>query len=228
MALADDYSTASLSFVPKKDSGSEDKPVIPEGNYLFYESFDNNKGTGGNDGLWSGSIASTQKLNNDNEGWTSANDKIYGANKCIKLGTTNYSGTATSPAFTVNGTATLTFKAGAWNTTNDGTTLTVSTSNGSLGQTSFNMTHGDWTNFSTTINANGNVKLTFTTSNQRFFLDEVRVTATATGIASTTADIAKTTVIGYFAFDGTRLQSPRKGVNIVKYADGSSKKIVMM
>lgn len=228
MALADDYSTASLSFVPKKDSGSENKPVIPEGNYLFYESFNKNKGTGGNDGLWSGSIASTQKLNNDNEGWTSANDKIYGANKCIKLGTTNYSGTATSPAFTVNGTATLTFKAGAWNTTNDGTILTVSTSNGSLGQTSFNMTHGDWTNFSTTINANGNVKLTFTTSNQRFFLDEVRVTATATGITSTTADIAKTTVIGYFALDGTRLQSPRKGVNIVKYADGSSKKIVMM
>lgn len=90
------------------------------------------------------------------------------------------------------------------------------------------MTRGDWTNFSTTINANGNVKLTFTTSNQRFFLDEVRVTATATGITSTTADIAKTTVIGYFALDGTRLQSPRKGVNIVKYADGSSKKIVMM
>ena len=141
------------------------------------------------------------------------------------MGTTKFDGTATSPAFTVNGTATLTFKAGAWDTTNDGTTLTVSTSNGSLGQTSFNMTRGDWTNFSTTINANGNVKLT---SAKRFFLDEVMVTATATGIASTTADIAKTTVIGYFALDGTRLQSPRKGVNIVKYADGSSKKIVMM
>lgn len=230
MALADDYSTASLSFVPKKDSGSENKPVIPEGNYLFYESFDKNEGTGGNDGLWSGSIASTQKLNNDNEGWTSANDKIYGANKCIKLGTTKYPGTATSPAFTVNGTATLTFKAGAWDTTKDGTstTLTVSTSNGSLGQTSFNMIRGDWTNFSTTINANGTVKLTFTTSAKRFFLDEVMVAATTTGIASTTADIAKTTVIGYFALDGTRLQNPRKGVNIVKYADGSSKKIVMM
>lgn len=90
------------------------------------------------------------------------------------------------------------------------------------------MTRGDWTNFSTNINANGNVKLTFTTSAKRFFLDEVMVTATATGIASTTADIAMTTVIGYFALDGTRLQSPRKGVNIVKYADGSSKKIVMM
>ena len=46
--------------------------------------------------------------------------------------------------------------------------------------------------------------------------------------SASAADTAKRTVVGYFGLDGTRLQTPRKGVNIVKYADGSSKKVVVM
>ena len=144
------------------------------------------------------------------------------------MGTAKLPGTITSPTFTVNGTATLSFKAGAWDSKGDGKTLTVTASNGSLSQGTFEMKRGEWTNYSTTITATGDVKLTFTTSAKRFFLDDVYVTNASTGIVSTTADISKRTVVGYFGLDGTRLQTPRKGINIVKYADGSSKKVVVM
>lgn len=227
MAVDEDNAVASLSFVPYKKDDTNDKPVVPDGDYLFKETFDGNNSEGGNDNKWN-NITSVADPVFDNEGWTSANDKIYGANECIRMGTSKLPGTITSPTFTVNGTATLSFKAGAWDSKGDGKTLTVTASNGSLSQGTFEMTRGAWTNFSTTITATGNVKLTFTTSAKRFFLDDVYVTNASTGIVSTTADTAKRTVVGYFGLDGTRLQTPRKGVNIVKYADGSSKKVVVM
>ena len=227
MAVDEDNAVASLSFVPYKKSDTDNKPVVPEGDYLLKETFDKNNSEGGNDNKWN-NITSVADPVFDNEGWTSANDKIYGANMCIRMGTAKLPGTITSPTFTVNGTATLSFKAGAWDSKGDGKTLTVTASNGSLSQGSFEMKRGEWTNYSTTITATGNVKLTFTTSAKRFFLDDVYVTNASTGIVSTTADTAKRTVVGYFGLDGTRLQTPRKGVNIVKYADGSSKKVVVM
>lgn len=227
MAVDEDNAVASLSFVPYKKDDTNDKPVVPEGDYLFKETFDGNNSEGGNDNKWN-NITSVADPVFDNEGWTSANDKIYGANECIRMGTSKLPGTITSPTFTVNGTATLSFKAGAWDSKGDGKTLTVTASNGSLSQGTFDMTRGAWTNYSTTITATGNVKLTFTTSAKRFFLDDVYVTNASTGIVSTTADTAKRTVVGYFGLDGTRLQTPRKGVNIIKYADGSSKKVVVM
>lgn len=227
MAVDEDNAVASLSFVPYKKSDTDNKPVVPEGDYLLKETFDKNNSEGGNDNKWN-NITSVADPVFDNEGWTSANDKIYGANMCIRMGTAKLPGTITSPTFTVNGTATLSFKAGAWDSKGDGKTLTVTASNGSLSQGTFEMKRGEWTNYSTTITATGNVKLTFTTSAKRFFLDDVYVTNASTGIVSTTADTAKRTVVGYFGLDGTRLQTPRKGVNIVKYADGSSKKVVVM
>ena len=227
MAVDEDNAVASLSFVPYKKSDTDNKPVVPEGDYLLKETFNGNNSEGGNDNKWN-NIKSVADPVFDNEGWTSANDKIYGANECIRIGTAKLPGTITSPTFTVNGTATLSFKAGAWDSKGDGKTLTVTASNGSLSQGTFEMTRGAWTNYSTTITATGNVKLTFTTSAKRFFLDDVYVTNASTGIVSTTADTAKRTVVGYFGLDGTRLQTPRKGVNIVKYADGSSKKVVVM
>lgn len=227
MAVDEDNAVASLSFVPYKKSDTDNKPVVPEGDYLLKETFNGNNSEGGNDDKWN-AITSVADPVFDNEGWTSANDKIYGANMCIRMGTAKLPGTITSPTFTVNGTATLSFKAGAWDSKGDGKTLTVTASNGSLSQGSFEMKRGEWTNYSTTITATGNVKLTFTTSAKRFFLDDVYVTNASTGIVSTTADTAKRTVVGYFGLDGTRLQTPRNGVNIVKYADGSSKKVVVM
>ncbi len=159
----------SFNFVANYGGSAEEQPT---GNYLFYESFDECNSTGGNDGLWSGSIA-LGAFTPDNEGW--AAEKAYGANQCVKLGTGKIDGSATTPAITINGTATLTFNAGAWDANSDGTTLNLSVSNGTITPATVTMEKGAFTECTATITATGNVKVTFAAEKGRFFLDEVLV-----------------------------------------------------
>ena len=172
--------TISFKFAPD-NSGTEEgdntvygdsstKPDVEEP--LFYESFDDCDGAGGNDGLWSGSLA-PGGFRTDNDGWSSL--KAFGAYQCAKFGTSSLDGSATTPEFAVNGTGTLTFKAGAWDAKNDGTTLMLSVSDGSISPSSFEMEKGNFTDFEATITATGNVKVTFASEKGRFFLDEVLV-----------------------------------------------------
>ena len=56
----------------------------------------------------------------------------------------------------------------------DGTTLNLSVSNGTISPATVTMEAGKFTNFTATITATGNVKVTFTPA-KRFFLDEVLV-----------------------------------------------------
>ncbi|MBR4368105.1 MAG: M6 family metalloprotease domain-containing protein [Prevotella sp.] len=184
--------TIAFNFAPD-NSGTEEGDNTeygatsgPTGDYLFYESFNDCEGTGGNDGAWNGTIANSA-FNPDNDGWTACSDskgeKSYGAYKCAKFGTGSIDGYATTPTFTVNGTGKLTFKAGAWDAKNDGTTLNLSVSGGTISPTSVTMSKGAFKDFEATITATGNVKVTFATSKLRFFLDEVLVIdPTASGI----------------------------------------------
>jgi len=148
--------------------GTEEQPT--EG--LFYESFDECDDKGGNDNLWSGQIAYGEFLP-DNDGWVA--EKAYGANQCAKFGTSSVAGSATTPEFTVSGTATLTFLVGAWNARNDGTTLNLSVSNGTISPATVTMEKGEFTEYTATITATGDVKVTFAAKKGRFFLDEVLV-----------------------------------------------------
>ena len=150
---------------------------------VFYESFDKTNGTGGNDGSWSGSIANND-LKYDNPGWTSENAK--GANKCAKLGS-GKKGTATTPTINLsNGTYTLTFRAGAWDYSDEKTTINVTISVGNLkyGETTastqtITMKKAAWTDYSMTISgASSATTIKFSAinaSNNRFFLDEVKI-----------------------------------------------------
>ncbi len=149
-------------------------------NCIFYESFDTNDGTGGNDGKWSGTIAQDEIDNNyDNEGWTFANGN--GAKQCIKLGTSNKRGSATTPGLDVTGDAILTFRAAAWNTSSEGTTINLSVIGecATISPNSITLAKGQWTDY--TINISGMLsgsKIKFeakNSSNNRFFLDEVIV-----------------------------------------------------
>lgn len=81
----------------------------------------------------------------------------------------------------MNGTATLAFKCAPLGKENFA--LELSSDNADLINTHVDMPSGKWTDFSTIIKANGSVKLTFTSSHA-FFLDEVNVTASSTGINS--------------------------------------------
>lgn len=226
MAIAAD-GTASLTFVPNaSEPGSGDDPVIPSGSMLFYESFNGCEGEGGNDGKWN-DFSSTYDVVSDNAGWASSNNQLYGASQCVKVGSSKKAGTVTTPAFTAKGKAVVTFKAGAWDASKDATSLTLTASNGTLADSKVTIAKGAWTNCTTQLNANGAVKLTFATSAGRFFLDEVRVTDNTTdGIEEISAGWGKTDGVAYYTLDGRRLEHPQTGINIVKYADGTTRKVI--
>lgn len=145
---------------------------------FFYESFDSCAGTGGNDGIWSGNIA-TNTITADNVNWTF--EKGGGANACVKLGTGSDFGKATTPSLGINtSTATLSFKAGAWNESSDNITINVTANNGGTVEPStITLKKGEWTDYTCTISgATETTTLTFAASqkkNNRFFLDEVIV-----------------------------------------------------
>lgn len=151
-------------------------------NAFFIETFDKISGTGGNDGKWSGNVATSSMAATDVEGWTFMNTKEnkevdnWGASQCVKLGTGSAGGSATTPALEGIGSyAVMTFKAGSWS--GDGTTLNLSISGGGqLSETSFQLPDASWENYTVYIeNATAASKVTFANSgpDQRFFLDEV-------------------------------------------------------
>lgn len=112
-------------------------------------------------------------MTTDVPGWSG--EYLRGGSQCLRVGKNGGSDSkVTTPEFTLNGEAKLTFRAAAWND-GSGTTLKVSASNGSLANSEFTMPAGAWGDFSTTIKGNGKMKLTFQ-GELRYFLDQVFVT----------------------------------------------------
>ena len=147
--------------------------VVVKGDTLFYESFNKCASTGGNDGKWNGQIASSA-FNPDNADWTYLAG--YAANQCARFGNGSKTGIATTPEFDIDGEATLTFKAAAWDHTDDGVELSVTSGNDSitLSASQFTMPKGEWGEFTITLTGTGTTQLTFSPM-KRFFLDEVLV-----------------------------------------------------
>lgn len=167
------YVAGKLYKVIKNGISWTDKPSI----LFFYESFDTNTSTGGNDGTWNG-IIGTPTLSYDNDGWTSV--KGYGANNCARFGSTSAIGSATSPSLGINTSeATLRFKAGTWK---DDTANTIKISivgEGTVSPAEITLGNAAWTEYFCAIsgaNAKTKVKISANTeSKNRFFLDEVYV-----------------------------------------------------
>lgn len=184
--------------------GGGDTPV--EGD--FYESFNQCEGTGGNDDQWSGQVASAT-FNPDNEGWTAGGNKSYGADQCAKFGTSPsgknaVAGSATTPDITLNGTATLTFKAGAWNSYGDATVLNLSVDGGTINNKTsveVEMVKGAFSDYTATVTGNGTIQITFASSKGRFFLDEVLLKSPTTGIM-TVNETAASKKTGIYTLDG--------------------------
>lgn len=225
--------TASLTFskADRSSGGTDpDTPVTPSGSVLLYESFDKCGGTGGNDNQWSGNgVAGSEALSMefDNNGWTSSN-KIFSGNQCVRLGNSSTAGVITTPAFSVNGSAYLSFKAGGWDGTNDANSLTLSVNNGTLSKTTVEIPKGLWKQFGVNITATGTVKVTFKADKKRFFLDEVKVVDPI--IDSGIHDIVtgeENGIVAYYSLNGTRLDGPRPGVCIVRYANGEVRKVII-
>lgn len=147
----------------------------------FTETFDKMSSTGGNDGSFSGKIAigTLNKSDCDNSGWDFY--KGYAAYQCIKLGAASKAqGSATTPsiAFESGKTYIVSFVAAAWSSKSEQTTLTLSTTAGTLSETSVTLTKGEMKTFTVTLTATGAGTITFKgyqESNSRFFLDEVNI-----------------------------------------------------
>ena len=144
---------------------------------FFYESFDSCDKTGGNDGEWN-NISGSPELSADNT-WSTTN--AYSANACARFGSSKNQGSATTPALGINtSTATLSFKAGAWVSTDEKTEIKITANNGGTVEPStITLKKGEWTDYTCTISgATETTTLTFAASQaskNRFFLDEVMV-----------------------------------------------------
>lgn len=225
IAIAADC-TASFTLSKEEHQGG-DVPVTPSGSTMLYESFDKCTGTGGNDGIWGGRSIGAGTPTYDNKGWTSTQGKVYVSSACVRVGTSSVNGDITTPSFTVNGKAVLSFKAGAWNTSGDGTTLNLSVSNGTISPSSVTMKKGEWTDYNVTITANGNVKTTFKASKLRFFLDEVKVTDASTSDIQEISASRSSSIVAYYTLGGVQVTAPSPGIYLARYADGTIKKVVI-
>lgn len=227
IAIASD-GTASFTLSKDVQEENPDTPVTPSGSTMLYESFNKCTGTGGNDGKFSGYIAgaTASKDNYDVVGWTSTST-IYEANKCVRLGKSGTVGNITSPSFTVNGSAILTFKAARWDGSKDGTNLKLSVSNGTLSQSSVTMKKVEWTDYHVTITTTGTVKVTFTAESGRFFLDEVKVTDASTSGIREIEGSRSSSIVAYYTLGGIQVTAPSPGIYLARYADGTIKKVVI-
>ena len=153
---------------------------------MFYESFNKNNGTGGNDGKFTGSIASAN-ANYDNTGWNGPN--VKGAKKCVKIGSKDDKGSITTPTIKVTTKCLLSFKAAAWKNKDEKLTINVSvydksgkgklTYNNITAQSvTINMVQAQWTDYTMEISGASEFTITFEglVAKNRFFLDEVKVT----------------------------------------------------
>lgn len=184
---------------------------------LFYESFNQCAGEGGNDGIWA--IKNNGTLLTDLDGWTYTKNAGFGGNQCARFGSTVNKGTATTPLFEMGEEAELTFKAAPIN--DETTKLTVSVQGNPttvLGTNIFQLTAGQWTECKSTLTGAGSLKLSFTTNQNRFYIDDIRVEAkSSTGISTITTRLSSTKYI----YDlrgrnlGTDASALPKGVYII-------------
>ena len=211
--------TVSFSFKAASDDPGDNPtpvdPVIePVGDLVFYESFDACDGVGGHDGTWS-RIQSQKSLVTDKSGWDVV--KGFAASQCARFGTTNDLGSATTPAFALNGEGVLTFKAAAWDSQKEATEIGLSATGGTIETSTITLTKGAWREYKVNVTGEGSMKISFaamTEKNNRFFLDEVKVEkATTDGIETVKTIDEKTGVIYNLA--GQRVLRPTRGLYIV-------------
>lgn len=143
---------------------------------IFSETWDGTSGTGGNDNLWSGTIATSNIVSN-RTGWT--NENCGGANQCLKLSTSNKKGSAETPplAYTGSNNLTLTFRAAAWNGNTEKLTVNLTATNATLSESSVTLEKATWNNYEVTLSGvSTGFKVKWEAadaSNNRFFLDDI-------------------------------------------------------
>ena len=188
---------------------------------IFSGTFNDVTGTGGNDGLWNGSIGNTGFANGSTSyttggAWTLSN--AYKGDHCLKLGTGSLKGSVTTPSVTMTGAGTLSFKVGAWNGASEATTLKVIITGGTFGngvnELSLPMSKGafmSYTFLTGVISAGANITFTFEANgatNNRFFIDDIIIMDNSTlgvnDVNSKKSNFVKNTSVDNEVFFGNK------------------------
>ena len=217
----DYYMPVAVTQIRQQDDGTMSFKYRPTGlgtiypqtdGIVFYENFNKNNGKGGNDGKWSGNIATAQFVP-DYEGWES--EKCYGGNQCARFGTTSAHGTAVTPPIYLNGEYELTFLAAPWNNEENFIWLNVESGTATLGNHVFDvMQCQQWNAHRTTITGRGWVKLLFYSNQRRFFLDEVEIRRIG-GITTHIPSPSQQQEQNIYSIDGRHMEHPLpKGIYI--------------
>lgn len=153
-------------------STSNPEIIVPEG-ALFYEGFLYCTGEGGNDDNFKPTAKGS--FVPDNEGWIS--DYAYGGAGCALFGNSSKRGNATTPKFNLSGSDSyiLTFLAAPFGTETKNVALSVASGEASLSETTAQLTAGEWTDYTVTIQGDAEISVNFQSNSRRFFLDEVLV-----------------------------------------------------
>ena len=162
-----------------------------DGDVVLAETFNGCDGTGGNDGVFSGSGGSGS-FKTDVSGWDNGKknttDGLQGGAKCAYIAKT----TIRTPSFDVNGTYTLQFKAAPWSTQNKDLTLSIDNTDITLSDTQLGLVRGEWTEYTVTLTGTGTARLSLKTNNGTFLLDGFTIYApSTTGIVSIEDDLQK-------------------------------------
>ena len=173
---------------------SPEEIYLPAGT-IFYESFNQCNGIGGNDGTWNTMMASSIFVA-DNDDWIV--QKPYGGFKCARFGNGSTAGKAVTPMINMEtDRAELSFLAAGWN--KDGTTLTLSVEGeGEVEPATVTMENFVWNEYKVTLKGTGQMRVVFTPE-KRFLLDEVLVVALSSDTTivnpDTTIVIPDTTIV---------------------------------
>ena len=85
------------------------------------------------------------------------------------------------------------------------------------------MSTGEWKDYTATITASGAVKIQFVPA-KRFFLDDVKVTSVATSVQG--ISVGDVVPVAVYSVSGMQRKTIGKGINVVKYSDGSIRKVM--
>ncbi len=193
------------------------KPLSEQGGKtVFYETFDNCKGSGGNDFVWNKGANSVFRP--DSTGWESV--KPYGAKSCARFGSGTEPGVVTTPEFTIDGETVFSFVAAPWGTDATGLTLSIESGDATLSQETFTMVANGWTECTTKITGNGKVKVKFTPVGRLFLDDVIAVSGVLDGISEVVIPSTQKVVDNrIYSIDGryvgTDFNSLKRGIYII-------------
>ena len=157
------------------------RPKGLKGDTLFYESFDNCLGKGGNDERWGGFIGASG-FKPDHQGWRfSVPEATSAGSRCALIGTsTKYGIVESTPLFYVEDGSTISFKAAAWGNEDGRLTVASLKPKVQLSKTMFVLPNRTWQTFMLTVKGSGLLRLSMRNAQRRFFLDELLVKRPAT------------------------------------------------